>query len=187
MFGAISLSICKLIQNQDSIWLFNNNICTMVKQDGVAQSKLVEQLVRLRILLMMILLLWFSLIASVLLLFRCSACETCYKMWQQFCKRNFYPQFNTNKCYSMFRLGFKSFVAGIPCRPALPNQDITMKFVWSYLQRLNGSIALHKPIFSDNVNCLCWFEEIEEKSSRQRLSLNATFMRRLRSTRDGGG
>ena len=44
-----------------------------------------------------------------------------------------FPVFNTDKCYSMFRLGFKSFVAGIPCRPKLPNQDVTMKCVWGLL------------------------------------------------------
>ena len=80
----------------------------------------------------------------------------------------------------------RSFVAGIPCRPVLPNQGITMKFVWSYLQRLNSSIALHKPIFSDNVNRLCWLDEIVEKSSGKRWTLNAAFMRRLRATRNGG-
>ena len=50
------------------------------------------------------------------------------------------PTFNSNKCYSMFRLGFKSPVAGTPCRPLLQNQELTMKYIWGYLQRLNGSI-----------------------------------------------
>ena len=75
-----------------------------------------------------------------------------------------FPMFSANKGYSMFRLGFKSFVAGTPCRPKLPNQDITMKYVWGYLQRLNGSIALHKSIYSQHVNCICIFDEIVEKS-----------------------
>ena len=62
-----------------------------------------------------------------------------------------------------------------------------MKFVWSYLQRLNGSIALHKPIYSEHVNCLCNFEKIAEKTPTERRALNAVFMRGLRARRNGGG
>ena len=73
------------------------------------------------------------------------------------------PSFNSNKCYSLFRLGLKTSVAGIPCRPIIPNQRATMCFINDYLMRLNGAMALNRPIHSKSVNIVCHFEEIVEK------------------------
>lgn len=39
------------------------------------------------------------------------------------------PRFESYKCFSISRLGFKSPVAGLPCRPLIPNQQLTMRFI----------------------------------------------------------
>ena len=97
------------------------------------------------------------------------------------------PRFNSYKCFSISRLGFKSPVAGIPCRPILPNQEMTMKLVWGYIQQLNGSVALYKPLVSKHLNVLCQFEPITELEPRGRWARNQTLMKRLRRLGHGGG
>eukprot|EP00435_Cladocopium_sp_Y103_P004600 s2444_g1.t1 len=48
------------------------------------------------------------------------------------------PTFDSYKCFSVARLGFKSPVAGLPCRPIIPNQTATMELVWDYIVKLQG-------------------------------------------------
>ena len=43
-------------------------------------------------------------------------------MCRPFLNRDLLPNFSTSKCYSMSRLGLKTPVAGMPCRPIIPKQ-----------------------------------------------------------------
>jgi hypothetical protein len=115
----------------------------------------------------------------------------CFRnLWQNvttLVQHDILPKFNSYKCFSISRLGFKSPVAGIPCSPILPNQEMTMKLVWGYIQQLNGSVALHKPLCSRHLNVLCHFEPIAELEPRERWARNQAFMKRLRRLGQGGG
>ena len=53
--------------------------------------------------------------------------------------------------------------------------------------RLNGAMALNRPIHSKSVNIVCHFEEIVEKTPHQRWTLNQAFMKRQRAQRNAGG
>lgn len=97
------------------------------------------------------------------------------------------PRFDNYKCFSVSRLGFKSPVAGLPCRPIIPNQDQTVRYVWNYIVQLNGSVALHKPLYIKHLNILCHFDQLLELAPRERWSKNQALMKRLRNLGRGGG
>ena len=115
----------------------------------------------------------------------------CFRnLWQNITtlvQKDVLPRFTSYKCFSVSRLGFKSPVAGVPCRPILPNQEMTMKLVWSYIQQLNGSVALHKPLVSKHLNVLCHFQPFVELEPRERWARNQAYMKRLRKMAHGGG
>ena len=97
------------------------------------------------------------------------------------------PRFDNYKCFSISRLGFKSPVAGLPCRPIFPNQQLTMKFVWDYIVKLQGSVALHRPLYIKELNILCRFPPLVELTPRERWAKNAALMKRVRASGLGGG
>ena len=86
----------------------------------------------------------------------------------------------------MSRMGLKSPVAGLPCRPIFPKQSETMHFVWQYFLRLNGAVALHKPIFCSELNITIPDPGLPEKSPHERWLLNAKVNRELRNRRNAG-
>ena len=57
-----------------------------------------------------------------------------------------FPKFNKTKCRSLQRLGFSEKHTGIPCRPVFPHQELTMKYVWQYLQSIGHGGYLNKPL-----------------------------------------
>ena len=97
------------------------------------------------------------------------------------------PRFESYKCFSISRLGFKSPVAGLPCRPLIPNQQLTMRFIWNYIAQLQGAVALFKPLYIKDLNILCCFPPLIELTPRERWSRNANLMKRLRARGLGGG
>ena len=77
-------------------------------------------------------------------------------------------------------------VAGLPCRPIIPNQQATVKFVWDYICKLNGSVALHKPLYAKELNILCQFDCLDELPPKDRWAKNQALMKRLRALGLGG-
>ncbi len=60
-----------------------------------------------------------------------------------------FPTFKSEKflkCKSLARLGFNAKHSGIPCRPWLPNNSLTMQAVWKYLHALSYKQGLDRPI-----------------------------------------
>lgn len=62
-----------------------------------------------------------------------------------------------------------------------------MKVVWNYMLQLNGSVALHKPLYSKELNILCRFPPLIALAPRERWAGNQAFMKRLRARGHGGG
>ena len=130
---------------------------------------------------------FYCLMRNVQVRFRSFACEIWYRTSLRFCRRmssQYLTQTSVIPCFDwVSRALWQEYLADQNCQ--------TKMLQWSvfggYLQRLNGSSAPHKPIYSEHVNCLCNYDEIIEKSSRERWSLNAAFMRKLRAQRNGGG
>ena len=73
------------------------------------------------------------------------------------------PNFSTSKCYSMSRLGLKTPVAVMPCRPKIPKQKEALDYVWSYYQRLNGSLALKRPLVVKNLEISIVFPHLHRR------------------------
>ena len=96
------------------------------------------------------------------------------------------PKFSSYKCFSMSRIGLKSPIAGLPCRPIIPKQSETLDFVWHYFLKLNGSVALHKPIHVNNLDITIDVNNLDEKLPHERWSLNQAFMKKLRARGIGG-
>ena len=96
------------------------------------------------------------------------------------------PKFSSYKCFSMSRIGLKSPIAGLPCRPIIPKQSETLDFVWQYFLKLNGSVALHKPIHVSNLDIIIDVNNLDEKTPHERWTLNQAFMKKLRARNLGG-
>ena len=96
------------------------------------------------------------------------------------------PKFSSYKCFSMSRIGLKSPIAGLPCRPIIPKQSETLDFVWHYFLKLNGSVALHKPIHVNCLDTIINVNNLEEKTPHERWSLNQAFMKKIRARNLGG-
>ena len=96
------------------------------------------------------------------------------------------PKFSSYKCFSMSRIGLKSPIAGLPCRPIIPKQSETLDFVWQYFLKLNGSVALHKPIHVSNLDIIIDVNNLDEKTPHERWTLNQAFMKKLRTRNLGG-
>ena len=96
------------------------------------------------------------------------------------------PKFSSSKSYSMTHLGLKTPVAGMPCRPVIPKQKETMMFVWDYFLKLNGALALCKPLYCSNVVPIFHFERLVEKTALERWQLNQKHMKILRAARNAG-
>ena len=59
---------------------------------------------------------------------------------------NLFPNFKEKSCTSLKRFGFHGACAGVPCRPSLPNSQLTCQHVHQYVSRLNGSLACSLPV-----------------------------------------
>ena len=60
-------------------------------------------------------------------------------------------------------------------------------FVWNYIVQLNGSVALHKPLYIKHLNIQCCFDPLLELAPRERWSKNQALMKRLRNVGRCGG
>ena len=59
-------------------------------------------------------------------------------------------------------------------------------FVWDYFLKLNGSLALCKPLYSPKLDIIFPLEQMCEKTPSERWRLNQAFMKTLRAARNAG-
>lgn len=59
-------------------------------------------------------------------------------------------------------------------------------FVWDYFLKLNGALALCKPLYCSKVTPIFQIEQMEEKTAKERWQLNQKHMKFLRAARDAG-
>ena len=94
-----------------------------------------------------------------------------------------FPTFKSEKflkCKSLARLGFNAKHSGIPCRPWLPNNSLTMQVVWKYLHTLSYKQGLDRPIVLPPGEPLVHFENIPSLTAKERY---CRYLRRIKQLR----
>lgn len=89
----------------------------------------------------------------------------------------FFPTFESSRCSSMYRLGWRNECAGLPRRPILPNNQQTMTFIQSYLEKLGGVRALATPIYIKDLKPQLDLLPVDEDSIAQRYKKYMAFMK----------
>ena len=97
------------------------------------------------------------------------------------------PNISTHKCTSLTWLGFWPPVAGVPCRPRLPNFQATLQFVRDYICSLNGGGVLNTPLFQPNVVPTLTFAAVDELSVVERFNSYSAQMKKIRNAKQKGG
>ena len=94
-----------------------------------------------------------------------------------------FPRFISEKflkCKSLARLGFNAKHSGIPCRPWLPNNSLTMQVVWKYLHALSYKQGLDRPIVLPPGEPLVHFEKIPSLTAKERY---CRYLKRIKQLR----
>ena len=89
----------------------------------------------------------------------------------------FFPTFESSRCSSMYRLGWRNECAGLPRRPILPNSHQTMTFIQSYLEKLGGVRALATPIYIKDLKPQLELQLVDEDCIALRYKKYMAFMK----------